>query len=194
MNIIHEFRPPDTTEPSLYASKKEAIRAVEKALERSDRRLDEIIIKIDELEHKLYWNFGNFSDYSTRENQQKVVVQEKPMIQENEMTIVQKAVFAVLLLWSISVTVHLCFQDKSFTDGFFWKYCFSAVISFLFVQLVFLVANRRTKMMTIMQERDAALERLKQIHSLATGEESIGYRDQGISNSPVIQEIISLTK
>lgn len=190
MNIIHEFRPPDTIEPSLYASKEEAILAAEAAAKRADHRLEEISLRIANLEQQLCWNFGNVTETSISESP----IKEKPVTQENEMTIVQKAVVAVLLLWSISVTVHLCFQDKSFTDGFFWKYCFSAVISFLLVQLVFLAANRRSKMMAVMQERDAARKRLKQIHNLATGEESIGYRDQSISNSPVIQEIISLTK
>lgn len=138
---------------------------------------------------------GNVIDSDFAPIRQELRQKVKPIIQENEMTIVQKAVFAILLLWSVSVTIHLCFQDKSFTDGFFWKYCFSVIIGFLFMQLVFLTANRSAKMMAVKKERDAARNRLRQIHELVTtGEESVNYRSQSIMNSPLIKQIADIAQ
>lgn len=198
MNIIHEFRPTEESyrleKRRYYASIEEATKALTQAQEELNSKLSRLERECDRIQDD-FWNIGNVIDSDFAPIRQELRQKVKPMIQENEMTIVQKAVIAVLLLWSISVTVHLCFQDKSFTDGFFWKYCFSGIVTFLLVQLVFLTANRRAAMIAVKKERDAARSRLRQIRELVTtGEESVDYRSQSVMNSPLIKQIADIAQ
>lgn len=189
MNIIHEFRP-----PSIYASREEATRAAEKAIERSNNRLNQLIVKIDELEHQIHsWNFGNVVGTSIPKS--PISTREKTVIQKNEMTITQKAVFVALLFWALSTTAHLCFGNGSLYDNMYLFPIIGGYIGFLSSQLIVLVVNSCSKRMLLEQERDAARDRLRQIRELVTtGEESVDYRSQSIMNSPLIKQIADIAQ
>lgn len=93
--------------------------------------------------------------------------------------------------WALVATVHLCVEDKSFSNGIFFKYIFPFIVGFFLSQFAILVANRQSKVVDANRERDVYRDKLLEIKKLSRECATSDYRSNG-RKCPVLRQVANL--